>query len=186
MTAIRIDTLRNEIAGARELLDMIHQELEDLHVLAYERATTLSEAKVSGGSHDYALDTHGDPRARDAYKHLGKAVDGACILLAEASNNALNLLRQGDTPGRGQRHLRLAELGEAVAAQAKRSRRGDYTAIRRGPQPELAKATEQLQKERDDAIRERDAARRQRDKAVADLSNLRAKRPAWWKGSSTS
>lgn len=176
MTAIRIDTLRNQIAGARELLDMIHQELEDLHVLAYERATLLSEAKVSGGSHDYALDTHGDERARDAYKALGRAVDGACIHLAEASNNALNLLRQGNTPGRGQRHLRLAELGEAIAAQSRRSRRGDYTPIRRGPQPEHHHALDQLQQERDAAIRERDKARQQRDRAVADLSNQRHRR----------
>lgn len=86
---IRIDTLRNSIAGARELLDLIHQELEDLHLLAYERATAVSEAKVSGGSHDYALDTHGDPNARTAYRELGRAVDSACILLAEASTNAL-------------------------------------------------------------------------------------------------
>lgn len=179
---IRIDTLRNSIAGTRELLSMIHQELEDLHLLAYERATAVSEAKVSGGSHDYALDTHGDQNARDAYRNLGRTVDAACITLAEASTNALNILRKGDTPGRGQRHLRLAELGEAIAAQSRRARLGEYTAIRRGPQPEHHLALEQLQQERDHALRERDAARRQRDRAVADLSNLRNKR----RGSSTS
>lgn len=178
---IRIDTLRNSIAGARELLEMIHEELEDLHLLAYERQTAASEAKVSGGSHDYALDTHGDQYARDAYRALGRAVNGACIQLAEASTNALNILRTGNTPGRGQRHLRLAELGEAIAAQSRRSRRGDYTSIRRGPQPEYHHALDQLQQERDAALRERDSARRQRDKAVADLSNQRHRR-----GSSTS
>jgi len=61
MTTIRTDTLKNRTASTRELLGMVLEELEDLHVLAYERATALSEAKVSGGSHDYALDTHGDP-----------------------------------------------------------------------------------------------------------------------------
>jgi hypothetical protein len=166
----RIDTRRNQLAGTRVLLTLILEEIEDLHVLAYDRPVALSEAKVSGGSHDYALDTHGDPRARSAYHQLGHAIESACKLLDEATTNALNLLREGNSPGRGQRHLRLAELGEAISSQVRRSRRGDYTPVRRGPQPDQMHAIDQMRKERDDARQELTRVTRQRDRAEADLA----------------
>lgn len=169
MSINRIDTRRNQLARTRDLLTMILEEIEDLHVLAYDRPVALSEAKVSGGSHDYALDTHGDPRARSAYHQLGHAIDEACKLLDGATANALNLLREGRTPGRGQRHLRLTELGEAISSQARRARRGDYTPIRRGPQPDQMNALDQMRKERDDTRQELVKVTRQRDRALADL-----------------
>jgi hypothetical protein len=170
MSINRIDTRRNQLVGTRDLLTMILEEIEDLHVLAYDRPVALSEAKVSGGSHDYALDTHGDPRARSAYHQLGRTVDSVCKLLDEASTNALNLLREGRSPGRGQRHLRLAELGEAISSQARRARRGDYTPIRRGPQPDQLHALDQMRKERDEARLELAKITKQRDKAREDLA----------------
>lgn len=173
MATIRIDTIRNRIAGTRELLALIYEEIQDLHLLAYERATAVSEAKVSGGSHDYALDTHGDRDARDAYRHLGDTLDRMCGQLDDAVTQALNVLRKGDSPTRGARHLRVVELGEAITAQARRSRRGDYTPIRRGPQPDMTNVLEQMQEERDRAIRERDRAVKERNQAVTDLRNQR-------------
>lgn len=173
MATVRLDTLRNQINATGQLLGMVSEELEDLHVLAYERATAAEEAKVSGGSHDYALDTHGDPRARHAYRLLGETVDEVCATLDSVSHDALNLLRQGNTPGRGQRRLRLVELGEAIAAQSRRARRGEYTPIRRGPQPDRDNALEQMRKERDTALRKIAKITKQRDRAVALASRQR-------------
>ena len=159
---VRIDTLRNTLAGTRQLLAMVGEELDDLHLLAYERATAKTEeAHVKGGSRDYALDTHGDPKARDAYRRLGDVTADACARIDAAINDALKLLRAGDTPVKTQRKLRLVELGEAIEAQARRIRRGDYSAVRRGPQPDELRAKDELTADRDRLIRELKAAHRE-------------------------
>lgn len=169
MTAPRIDSLRNRLTATRDLLTMVEQELEDLHVLAYDRPAATEEAKVSGGTSHYYLDTHGDQRARNAYKRLWDTLDGVCTTLDGAANNALNLLREGGTPtNQGPRTVRLGELGELIAAQARRARTADYTPHRRGPQPDLLKATEALRRERDDARRQLEDMTRQRDRALAE------------------
>lgn len=189
MTTIRIDTLANRIAATKDLLAMLLEELEDLHLLAYERATAASEAKVSGGSPDYALDTHGNPHARDAYRLLGNLTYRICDELENASNQALNVLRKGNTPGRsGPRHLRLIELGEQIVNQAQRARRGDYTPIRRGNQPDTIAALEEAIRDRDAAQRQVTALERERDRMRHDANNRRRPRgeaeQRW--GSSTS
>lgn len=179
MTTVRIDTLRNQIAATCTLLNMVAEELQDLHDLAYERATTATEAKVAGGSRDYALDTHGDPQARAAYRQIGDATSNACATLATISHDALALLRTGNTPTRGRRRIQLAELGEAIAAQQRRIARGDYSAIRRGPQPDRDQALAQITKDRDNLNRKLTKVTRQRDQARARHTNRR-------RGSSTS
>jgi hypothetical protein len=163
---VRIDTLRNRLAGTLKLLDMMGEELEDLHVLAYERATANTDnQRVRGGTRDYALDNHGDPLARDAYRRLGDVTVDACARLDSAINDALKLLRQGDTPARTPNRLRLVELGEAIAAQARRAKRGDYTAVRRGPQPEAQRAVSE-------AIADRDRLSRELSKANKEIDRL--------------
>lgn len=168
MTTIRLDTLRNQLTATTELLGMIRQELEDLHVLAYERHSAADEAKVAGGTHDYALDTHGDPRARAAYRQLGDTTADACATLATVTHDALNLLRTGNTPStRGRRTIQLEELGNAIAAQARRASRGEYTPIRRGPQPDRDQAMAQLRKQLDTLQRKLDKVTKQRDRLKA-------------------
>lgn len=181
MTTIRLDTLRNQIAGTIALLQMIHQELEDLHVLAYERHTASDEAKVAGGSRDYALDTHGDPQARNAYRTLGDTTAAACETLATVTHDALNLLRTGRTPATGRRRIQLTELGDAIAAQQRRIARGDYTPIRRGPQPDSDQALNQTRRERDAALRKLTKVTAQRDKLRAKRQTAAAAAdiPAW-------
>lgn len=173
---VRIDTLRNTIAGTRHLLDMVHEELEDLHVVAYERPTANADAKVSGGSRDYALDTHGDPKARDAYRRLGDVTADACARIDAAVSDALKLLRDGDTPVKTQRRLRLVELGEAIAAQARRTRRGDYSAVRRGPQPDEHRAVSEAITDRDRLVRELAKANKEIQRLKTDKANRATRR----------
>jgi len=153
--APRIDTVRNRITATRQVLAAIHDELEDLHVLAYDRRAAAAEAPVRGGQRDWALDTHGDPHARSAYRLLAEATIGACAQLAEASHNAIRILRDhqpGDTP-RTRRLITTDELVTALAAQARRqTNRTSYQPTRAIPQPEYAevlRAAERVIKERD-------------------------------------
>lgn len=178
MTTPRIDTMRNTIAGTVELLLMAYEELEDLHVLSYDRPSAVEEAKVAGGSSHHYLDTHGDQQARDAYRDLWRALDGTCIHVSERCNNALNTLRAGKSPAvrRAPRHLRLTELGEAIAAQAERTRRGEYSPVRRGPQPDLAKSLNEMTKSRDELARKLDNMTKERDRALSDLRSQRDRR----------
>ena len=180
---VRIDTLRNTLDGTRRLLDMMSEELDDLHLLAYERPTgQTGEAHVRGGTRDYALDNHGDPIARDAYRRLGDVTADVCARLDDAINTALKILREGNTPTRTHRGLRLVELGEAIAAQARRAKRGDYSAVRRGPQPDEHRAVTEALKDRDRLARELTAA----NKRIARLEQQNTNRATRRGGSSTS
>lgn len=134
----RIDTLRNQLHATIELLTMLAEELDDLHVLAYERHTARQDvAAVNGGATDYALDTHGNPRARQAYRDLALAAVHVCKHIATTTHDAITVLRDHDhqrpkTP----RTIRAEELAEAIDAQARRAERGEYTPVRREPQPD--------------------------------------------------
>lgn len=171
----RLDTMRNRIAATRDLLTMIGEELEDLHVLAYDRPSAVDEAKVAGGSANYYLDTHGDKRARDAYRNLWTSLDNICTTIDGASNIALNLLRKGDTPtNQGPRTVHLSELGDLIAAQARRAKSDGYSPVRRGPQPDEAKAMDARGKDRDDEIR---TLKSDLKDAREEIQRLRSQRP---------
>jgi len=84
-----IEHLRYEVDAAIELLTMVRPHLDDLHTLAYNRHRAASQdVKVSGGSHDYALDTHGDTQARDLLNHLStetkELITGVAKVIREA------------------------------------------------------------------------------------------------------
>jgi len=165
--APRIDTIRNRITTTRDLLTAIHNELEDLHVLAYDRKVAAAEAPVRGGQPDWALDTHGDPHARSAYRALAEATLNACAQLTEASHNAIRILRDhqpGDTP-RTRRLITTDELVTALAAQARRqTNRTSYQAIPAVPQPEHA-----------EVLRAAERIIRERDRLAAEVDKLRAR-----------
>lgn len=140
----RIDSTRNRLEATIRLLETARTDLDVLHGLAYERHTAKREAMVSGGARDYALDTHGDPRARSAYKQLSLACGDACDILAEAAHDALRLLREGDNDGRrrGGGSLRIVDLAVALEARARRASRGEFTPRPSVPQPNGAEAAE--------------------------------------------
>lgn len=90
MSAPRIDTLLRTIESVQTLLDELRPHLVDVHELAYDRAHAAAEAKVSGGSRDYALDTNGDQRARDVYIDVAARLVG----LGRAAESDLKALKR--------------------------------------------------------------------------------------------
>lgn len=142
MTAPRIDTLRNQMHATTLLLTQTADLVHVLHDLAYSRATAVETIRVRGGQPDYALDNHGDPRARAAYRHLGRAIDHACAHLATAAHDALRVLNEGDIPGTNRRHpatITVTEHAQAIEAQHRRIQAGEPD-IRTHPQPQQAGA----------------------------------------------
>ena len=150
--APRIDTMRNRLAATRALLAMVQDELEDLNVLAYDRAR-INRERVRGGEPDWALDTHGDPRARTAYREIGTSTIHALEVIADAHHQALTLLRSGTPTGRRPRYIiNSEELAQAIEAQARRAARDEYTPTARESQPDKHQADETVAR----LIRERD------------------------------
>lgn len=152
----RVDSTRNRIDATGKLLADIQPHLLDLHALAYDRATARREA-VNGGSRDYALDTHGDPRARTAYKHLALATIDACELLAEAAHDVARLLKDGDHDHtKSREYINEEELALALAAKATRIARGEAESIPTNAQPKADMTARVLAR----VIAERDALQR--------------------------
>lgn len=167
----RIDTLRNQLSAAREMLAMAQAEADDLHVLAYDRQT-VSRERTRGGQPDYALDTHGDPRARAALRELSLATTHAAEVIADAVHQALRLLRSGERSNGTRRLIDAEALALALEAQARRAARGEYTPVRRETQPDsdlIAGAVERLTRERDKARTQVDRLTTRLKRATADL-----------------
>src|SRR5690606_9799756 len=107
------------------------------------------------------------PPARSAYRAPAEATLTACAQLAEASHNAIRILRDhqpGDTP-RTRRLITTDELVTALAAQARRqTNRTSYQAIPAIPQPEHA-----------EVLRAAERSIRERDRLAAENAKLRAR-----------
>lgn len=139
MSAPRIDTFRNVVDAVMTRLEEIRPEIEDIHDLAYNRTRAMGD-KVKGGSVDYALDTHGDMRARELY------IDAAARLvgLGRATEQSLKAIRRylNQDDGRIRRYngsvITAAEFDGAVTARSRRSARGEHHPHRVVAQPERA------------------------------------------------
>ena len=140
MTAPRIDAVRTEIRETIRLLDWLGGQLDDLHVLAYTRHRAGQEAKVRGGSHDYALDNHGDPEARHLYAQVAKDLRSTLNRLQGSVKDVRGFLTaRGTSSTRRDRSAdasKIEVLGQ-IARQAKRRRRGDYTPAPLVEQPQV-------------------------------------------------
>lgn len=125
---IRIDTFRNRLAGTRGLLALTEQHLDDLYVLAYDRHRAGQAQRVAGGERDYALDTHGDPKARELWQRTAlKVLDAAedlTVVLHEVTSyfNPGRISTRRDTTA----DAPISELIEAMAARQRRRDRGEY------------------------------------------------------------
>lgn len=158
--AVRIDTFRNQLAGCRALLENVEKEAEDLQWLGYERQAAKEGERVKGGGRDFALDTHGDKRARDAYRELADVVLESVESIAESAHDALRFLRvSGVGTRRTPRQVSALELAEQIGNQARRIGRGEYTPVRRHPQPDTNAALVGLRGEAQRLSSERDVAR---------------------------
>lgn len=145
---VRIDTLHRELHGTRGLLLLIEQQLDELHAMSYERHVKPGKpnTRVQSSVRDYALDDHGDPVARAAYRDLTTAVRDACSDLAIALHTASSALKQGkDTRGSGRKRITEAEHCDALAAAARRVARGEAT-IQTVTQPAYARALHLMEK----------------------------------------
>lgn len=137
--APRIDKLRSQLAGTITLLEIVGREVATLHGLAYDRRRAVEEIRVRGGIPDYALDTHGDPRARRAYIDLARAIDHVCVHLATHTHDVLRLLNDGEK-GTNRQHpatVTALEHAEAIDAQARRIAQGTQLPTGTVPQPRI-------------------------------------------------
>jgi hypothetical protein len=130
---IRIDTARNRINATVAALQAALNNLEDLHTLAYERRR--ANLTIRGTTVDWALDNHGDPAARHAYRLLANTAIGACEALTIATNEAQRVFNQGERQPRTRPAATPTEIADAIQAQARRQARGEYTPVRLQPQP---------------------------------------------------
>lgn len=123
----RIDTVRSEINHAGRLLHELGDQLDDLHVLAYNRHRAQAE-RVNGGGRDYALDTHGDPKARALIGQVAKDVRRATNTLRSSLGGVRGFLTTGATTTRrdGSADCTTDEVIEALEAQNRRRERGEY------------------------------------------------------------
>lgn len=137
LPSIRIDTFKNRVDGARGLLDMVGHQLEDLHILAYDRHHAGQSQRVAGGDRDYALDTHGDPRARELWHRSALQVLDATEDLSMVLHEVLAFFSPGRLSARRDTTADAsnAEVIEALAAATRRRKRGEYQAAALVEQP---------------------------------------------------
>lgn len=144
MTAPRIDAVRNEIRHASSLLQLLAGQLDDLHVLAYDRSASTGGDKVRGGSRDYALDNHGDRRARDLYEQIAKDLRHTINDLVGSIKSVRGYLTSGSGGGRrdASADATTDEVLAALDAQRRRHQRGEYQPTPLTPQPAVVSQTE--------------------------------------------
>lgn len=160
---MRIDRVRNQAHAAIELLHTTLRHLNDLHTLAYDRPSAAERLAIRGGERDYALDTHGDPHARDLLRQGMRITDTTCADLARWAHDIAAYLNDGERTHRRTTPTATAtDVNDALDAQARRRQRGDYTPQRTAPQPT------------DTLLAELRELRRQLTERDAELSALRA------------
>lgn len=167
----RIDTVRNRLTSTVTLLETLDLELPDLHVLATDRAVARREAMVSGGERDYALDNHGDPRARLAYKLIAHATQDTSDIFTDVAHDVFRVLRAGEVGRPGRPTVGPEGLALALLAQSKRIANGEYTPVRAVDQPNGGQAAKALRVE--DLVRDRDRWKRRAEALEARFERQR-------------
>lgn len=125
---MRIDTIRNQIAATKLLLEKVEANLDDLHLIAYDRPAAREAERVSGGKIDYALDGHGSTVARDLLRRGMRLTDGSCANLAGWAHDCLSFLADGEQEARRTpQSVNAAEFIASLEAQARRTVRREGT-----------------------------------------------------------
>lgn len=135
--APRIDTFRNDIADAIELLRFLSAQVEDVHVLANDRYKAGAGDRVRGGSRDYALDNHGDPAARDLYRQAARMVDRIVDDIRDQDSELRAFLTKAGRQGRVDKTMMASadEVIRAIDARRRRKERGEYEPVPLAKQP---------------------------------------------------
>lgn len=140
MSAPRIDTLRNVLDAVQQRLDEFRPEIEDLHEMAYNRAKAAQEVPGRTSSHDFALDTHGDMRARELYIDIAARLVGLGREVEKSAKAVRRYLNRDD--GRIRRfngtEISAEEFDQARNARRRRALRGERHPHRVVSQPERA------------------------------------------------
>lgn len=174
---MRIDTTRNQIATTQALLTRALAEAEDLHVLAYERQAASEDIKVNGGKADYALDTHGDVRVREAYRAFIAQLTMNAAALEDAAHQLLaHLSRDTKNGHRGPRISLALQNALLLEAKARRAARGEYQPHQGLPQPAKDDAFQAALQDNARLERENKKLTRDLDEANRDRERLRADR----------
>lgn len=141
--SVRIDTFRNRISGTLGLLQLVQEHLEDLHALAYDRHRAGQAQRVAGGERDYALDTHGDPKARELWHGTSLRVLDASEDLTVVLHEVLSFFAGGQTSARrdASADASVAEVLEAIAAARRRRARGEAHHALLEAQPSVVEPT---------------------------------------------
>lgn len=130
MSAPRIDTVRREVKDAIDLLGYLAANLEDLHELAYTRRRSGTTDRVRGGDRDYALDNHGNPKARELYDKVARLVLDMADDVVDLQRDVRAFLTSHDETDRPIRSLAASvsadEVVDAMRARRRRVARGEY------------------------------------------------------------
>jgi hypothetical protein len=128
MSTPRIDSTRNAIDALILRLAEFRAEVHDIHDLATNRPRAAEQAKVNGGSRDYALDTHGDIEARDLYIAAVREVVHADAAVSDAIGRIRSHLTAGGGSSGFDRSAVVPkhEVASAIAAAQRRRQRGEY------------------------------------------------------------
>lgn len=137
MTTPRIDTYRRESDDAISLLRWLSGQIADLHDLAYIRHRKGGTEKVRGGSRDYALDTHGDPRARALYQDAARKVIDLVDELVQVEKQVRSYLTEEGSNSTGDAGAATStdEVVRQIKARRRRMARGEYEPLPIAKQP---------------------------------------------------
>lgn len=149
MTTPRIDGVRKELGLALKTLQLVKDNLEDLHVLAYDRASARNALELASHSKraGYSLDTHGLLEARRLYASVlfdVRRFIANCLGSADDMRDFINNLKPFDpsvSPRDKRGDATIDETLEALEAQTRRILGGLYTPAKVVTQPEVLPAT---------------------------------------------
>lgn len=108
------------------LLTVAGERLGHLHELAYDRTKAAERVPVRGGSRDYALDTNGDPKARELYRQVMLELLTVMEFCTLASHDMVKFIQGGEvTHRRLQGSATNREVLDALAYGQRRAERGE-------------------------------------------------------------
>lgn len=125
----QVRTVRNQVKATSSLLEFVGERLDVVYDLAYDRGKAAERLAVRGGDRDYALDTNGDPKARELYKAVSVDLANMLEVLTISAHEMASWLKDGevDFRRRSGRTLTADEVLEVRAAGARRAERGEGT-----------------------------------------------------------